>query len=121
MSPAPPADAAFRVLVEHAADLIVLVEAAGAVRYVSPSAARLGYAADWAGRDFEAVAHPDDRPALREAFRRFLAGESEAPVECRLPLADGSWRTVEAVGTNLLREPAVGGVMIDFRDVTARK
>ncbi|HVK16880.1 MAG TPA: PAS domain S-box protein, partial [Fimbriiglobus sp.] len=56
---------------------------------------------------------PEDRAALCGA----LAGA----VECRLPLTDGSWRAVEAVATDLRSDPAVGGVMIDFRDVTARK
>ncbi|HVK19657.1 MAG TPA: PAS domain-containing protein, partial [Fimbriiglobus sp.] len=100
-----PTDAAFRVLIEHAADLIVVVDAAGAVCYVSPSAARLGYAADgWVGQPYEEIAHPEDRAALCGA----LAGA----VECRLPLTDGSWRAVEAVATDLRSDPAVGGVMI---------
>jgi PAS domain S-box-containing protein len=108
-------DGAFRVLIEHAADLIVVVDAAGVVRYVSPSAGRLGYAADWVGRPCAEIVHPEDRTAFAEALQ--LA----APVECRLPLAAGGWRTVEAVVTDLRAEPAVAGLMIDFRDVSARK
>src|SRR5687767_14964459 len=98
-------DAAFRVLVEHAADLIVVADAAGVVRYVSPSAVRLGYAGDWVGRTIADLVHPDDRAAVAAAF-------PTGPVECRLPLADGGWRPVEAVATDLRGEPAVGGVMI---------
>jgi PAS domain S-box-containing protein len=110
-------DAAFRVLIEHAADLIVVVGSDGVVRYVSPSAGRLGYAADWAGRPVGDVVHPDDRPALLAA----ISDPAAAAVECRLPLADGSWRSVEAATVDLRSDPAVGGLMIDFRDVTARK
>jgi PAS domain S-box-containing protein len=110
-------DAAFRVLIEHAADLIVVVGSDGAVRYVSPSAGRLGYAADWAGKPVGGVVHPDDRAALLAT----VADPAAGPVECRLPLADGSWRPVEAAAVDLRADPAVGGLMIDFRDVTARK
>src|SRR5688572_2664280 len=99
----PLTDAAFRVLIEHAADLIVVVDPAGVIRYVSPSAGRLGYPTDWAGRRVGDVVHSDDRAAL--------TGTGD-PVECRLPLADGAWRTVEAVATDLRADPAVGGVMI---------
>ncbi len=35
--------------------------------------------------------------------------------------ADGTWRTLEAIGRNLLDDPAVGGIVINHRDVTERK
>src|SRR5262249_48666713 len=34
---------------------------------------------------------------------------------------DGSWRTLEAVGTNLLADPTVAGVGVNYRDTTERK
>ncbi|VTS03373.1 pas domain s-box : Histidine kinase OS=delta proteobacterium MLMS-1 GN=MldDRAFT_0990 PE=4 SV=1: PAS_4: PAS_3: PAS_9: HisKA: HATPase_c: Response_reg: Hpt [Gemmata massiliana] len=108
-------DAAFRVLVEHAADLLVVTDAAGVIRYVSPSARRLGYSGAWTGRRVEEVVHPDDRFALTAALA------TATPVECRLPLVSGAWRFVEAVAADLRADPVVGGLMIDFRDVTDRK
>ena len=36
-------------------------------------------------------------------------------------VADGSWRWLESIGTNLLTEPSVQAVIANFRDVTARK
>jgi PAS domain S-box-containing protein len=41
--------------------------------------------------------------------------------ERRLQHADGSWRYVEAIGYNLLHDPAVEGVVINIRDITERK
>jgi PAS domain S-box-containing protein len=38
----------------------------------------------------------------------------------RVRHADGSWRVLEAIGNNLLDHPAVGGVIINTRDVTER-
>jgi signal transduction histidine kinase len=37
----------------------------------------------------------------------------------RLKHADGTWLWVEAIGTNLLGEPAVGAVVVNRRDITA--
>ena len=41
--------------------------------------------------------------------------------EFRIKHADGSWRWIEAVGKNLLDDPAVGGVVVNYRDITTRK
>ena len=38
--------------------------------------------------------------------------------EFRVKHADGSWRWIEAVGKNLLDDPAVGGVVVNYRDIT---
>src|SRR5439155_13893630 len=39
----------------------------------------------------------------------------------RLRHKDGSWRWVDAVGTNLLDEPSVRAIVVNHRDVTAQK
>src|SRR5262249_18777343 len=59
-------------------------------------------------------------PAMREAFLRLLRtpGGREA-VQHRLRHKDGSWRWVEAAGTNLLHDPSVGAVVINYHDITA--
>jgi diguanylate cyclase (GGDEF)-like protein len=41
--------------------------------------------------------------------------------ELRVQHADGSWRWIEAVGRNLVDDPAVGGVVVNYRDITTRK
>ncbi len=35
--------------------------------------------------------------------------------------ADGSWRYIEVVGTNLLDDPSVDGIVANYRDITQRK
>src|SRR5262249_44503954 len=46
-----------------------------------------------------------------------------APVtaEFRLRHADGSWRDIEAIGQSFLHDPAVAGLVANYRDVTERK
>ena len=42
-------------------------------------------------------------------------------MDYRVRGADGSWRDVETLATNLVDDPAVGGIVINTRDVTERK
>ncbi len=41
--------------------------------------------------------------------------------QVRVRHKDGSWRIVEAIGRNLLDDPAVGGIVVNYRDVTERE
>jgi signal transduction histidine kinase len=41
--------------------------------------------------------------------------------EYRVSHADGSWRTIETVTTNMLSDPSIRGVVVSFRDITQRK
>ena len=46
---------------------------------------------------------------------------AEVSGELRARHADGSWRSIDAVLKNLLDDPAVGGIVVNYRDVTTRK
>jgi PAS domain S-box-containing protein len=113
----------FRALVEHALDFVVVLTREGTIRYESPAMARLlGYTPEErVGRNgFEHI-HPADRPQVLEAFTRLLQSPgATAALEFRIRHKDGAWRTLEAVGTNLLAEAAVAGVVVNCRDTTER-
>ena len=47
--------------------------------------------------------------------------DMEATAEFRARHVDGSWRVVEAVAKNLLDDPAIGGIVVNYRDVTDRR
>jgi putative nucleotidyltransferase with HDIG domain len=66
--------------------------------------------------------HPDERAAatrLLEQIEQHPGSAQEASF--RLRHQDGSWRWMEGILTNLLDEPAVQSVVINYRDVTDRK
>ena len=116
-------DERFRALVQHAPDIISVVDAAGEPLYDSPAVARLlGWTREYL-RDLRLLdlAHPDDRDASRARFARILTapGSTETGV-VRVRHADGSWRYLESTATNLLHNPAVGGVVFNSRDITER-
>ena len=113
-----------RALMQHSSDLISILHLDGTVRFASPSHERvLGYApGELVGRNAFDLVHPDDRPALLDSFARNLAGGGAAVArEFRFRHKDGSWRVVEAVAQAALDDPAIGGAVINSRDVTARR
>lgn len=114
----------FRALIEHAQDVIFIVEADGTMRYISPSVSSvLGYdPEEELGRRIYEFIHPDDIPQILEDFSYGLANPGlPVAADCRVRHGDGSWRYLESVGANLLEEPVVGGVLLTSRDVTERK
>jgi diguanylate cyclase (GGDEF)-like protein/PAS domain S-box-containing protein len=114
----------FRALVQNSTDAIVVVGVNGAVHYESPATARilgapLNDLVDAATLD---RFHPDDAPRVRS-----LVGDltetpgSKARTEFRFRHYDGTWRWLEAIFTNLLADPSVGGIVANVRDITERK
>jgi diguanylate cyclase (GGDEF)-like protein/PAS domain S-box-containing protein len=117
-------EAQFRALVQHAPDLIAVVRADGIIRYASPAVERMLEipADDLIGTDGFALLHPADIPVMRAAFAAaIVAPQRTATAEGRLRHRDGSWRWFEAITTNLLDEPMIGGIVLNARDVTERK
>jgi len=112
----------FRALIERGSDVITIVGADNTIQYDSPSIRRLlGHGStERIGRDATSSVHPDDLDAVRTTIRSIASGQTST-VECRAPRADGSWCDVEAVVTNLLDDPAVGGLVVNWRDVSERK
>jgi diguanylate cyclase (GGDEF)-like protein/PAS domain S-box-containing protein len=108
---------------EHASDVITVLDAEGRVVYSSPAGQRMfGYPPGfWMGHNVFELVHPEDAPRVTEVFLRHLTAPGLIePVEFRMRHADGGWRSVEAIGNNLLDDPAVAGMVVTTRDVTDR-
>ena len=61
--------------------------------------------------------------SLADAFNT-LARDANSSViqgEMRLRHKDGSWRTLEAVGSNLVSNNVVESIIVNYRDITERK
>ncbi|MDB5308138.1 MAG: Blue-light-activated protein, partial [Gemmataceae bacterium] len=117
------AQARFRAIIEQSFDAVDLIDASGTLFYSSPSSVRLlGLSVeDQLGRDGFAFLHPDDVPAVRVVFARLVgAPGSSADSVHRTRHADGHYLWVEFRATNLLHDPAVRAVVVNFRDVTDR-
>ncbi|WP_255767524.1 PAS domain-containing protein [Haladaptatus halobius] len=66
--------------------------------------------------------HPDDRPRVVETFHQVIDDpDSYRTITYRFRRADGSWRYLETTGENRLDDPAVGGLVLNSREVTGRE
>ncbi|GGI07097.1 putative bifunctional diguanylate cyclase/phosphodiesterase [Egicoccus halophilus] len=118
-------EARFRALVEHASDPILIVTADRRVTYVSPAAERM-LGPRSGSRDLPRwgeLADPPDRQVALGLVAQTLqaeAGETlEAQLRVRLP--DGRRRWVQVRATNHRGTPAIGGVVLNVRDVTEKR
>ncbi len=117
-------EARFHALIRYSSDIVAVIDAAGVVHYVSAAAQRvLGYAPqDIARRLIVEFVHPDDIAQARDDIACLRDRSSRTrPFELRLRDHAGAWRQLEIVGTNLLDEPSVGGIVLNCRDITIRR
>ena len=113
-----------QAFVENSLDDIAVLNGDGAIRYHSPSLKHvLGYDSETepaqSALDF---IHPDELP-IAERFLNQLREKPDSPVyyEFRAKHGDGTWHTVEVVLRNFLKDPIMGGILANFRDITERK
>src|SRR5947209_15659629 len=90
-------DARMRALIDSSLDLVMIVDAAGGVRYHSPGISQmLGFHTDvQVGTQVTHLLHPEDVSLMEESFRRIRSGGVVKPIECRWRHADGSVRWLE--------------------------
>jgi len=110
----------YRLLAEHASDVVVRGSNAGEFEWVSPSVqALLGWSPDdLLGQRFVALVHPDDVERVLDRQARILRGETPRE-EIRVRAADGTYRWIEVTVRPLVDGDAVTGRVASWRDVDA--
>ncbi|HVH68611.1 MAG TPA: PAS domain S-box protein [Gemmatimonadales bacterium] len=114
----------FRALIEHGADAVALIAPDGTLLFASQSAERLlGFApGELVGRASLERVHPDDIPRVQAALTESGASPGRPlALGFRWRHKDGAWRYIDAVAVNRLSEPAVGAIVVNFRDDTERR
>jgi diguanylate cyclase (GGDEF)-like protein/PAS domain S-box-containing protein len=117
-------EARFRALVDEAADAVLVLDAAGVIRYAS-CAAQDVFAltpGEMVGRRMSEFLTPEERERTRpwRAATAATAGRSSSG-ETVIRCADGSSRPVEAVGNNRLHDEAIQGIVVHVRDISDRR
>lgn len=111
----------FRALVENSTDAIIVLAADGSLVYDNPSSNRpLGYTpGEMLGVSVFDIIHPEDLSRVQQTFSEAVARPG-VPVRAifRCRHKDGTWRQIESTFRSLLDNPAVGGVIVNSRDVT---
>ncbi|GAB4582000.1 MAG: hypothetical protein Fur0022_47520 [Anaerolineales bacterium] len=114
----------FRALVENIAEVVTLLDQHGTTLYVSPTIQNtLGYLPEERiGHSGFALVHPDDLEYVRGRFQEIVATPSlYFTSEFRLRHKNGEWRWVSVTGKNLLNDPAIQAVVVNYRDITENK
>ncbi len=114
----------YRSLIENGLDVVTLIDGGGIVRYESPSVERvLGYKTDeLIGQRGRVIFHPDELDLADHVLAQFLQNPNKPiSAEFRMRHKNGSWRTMQMTGRNLLDNPAVGGIVVSLRDVTENR
>ena len=113
----------FYSLIQNSSDIITILKDDGIISYESPSLTRLlGYAPDeLIGRNAFELVHPDDLQKIRDAFAEVIRNpDGLLSAQFRFRHKDGSWRVLEATGSNQLQNAMVSGIVVNSRDVTKR-
>ncbi len=116
----------YRMITDRATDIIIRLDRAGIVEFVSPAVSQLGYAPEAVrGLKLADLAHPDDRAAVLAsltASTRDPAASSEGSPEFRVLCADGTWTWLQGAPSPIRDDHgAVIGTVTVFRDVSVRR
>jgi len=114
----------FRKMVQQSTDAISLFSPEGTFLFISDAVYRvLGHRPEeLIGQSWESFVHPDDIAMMATKWFQVLEKPGNiVGAEMRGRNKDGSWRWMEVVGSNQIDEPGIGGVIINFRDISERK
>jgi PAS domain S-box-containing protein len=114
----------FRALIENSLDGLTVLGQDGIVLDMSPSAKRiLGYdPKEIIGQFRVDLIFEEDQSKMFEAFEKAKALPHTFPrIQYRHIMPDGSLKWIEGVFNNLLEEPSVKAVVLNYRDINDRK
>lgn len=112
-----------RALLENSDEMYALLSADSTYLFANAAAARiLGYTMEeLIGRSGLELVHPEDRPMCRERLGELVANPGgTVHLQCRIVGRDGSSRWVESVAKNLLADPEMRALVVNYRDVNDR-
>jgi two-component system cell cycle sensor histidine kinase/response regulator CckA len=112
-----------QLLLEHISDVVMVVDDALVVRYVSPSVRHLlDYPpSDLIGRPCLEVIHPDDAAATVHFLRGVAHRGGPQTLQMRARPRSGDWRLLEVTATSLAGRTDMGSVLLTGRDITERR
>ncbi|HLX12134.1 MAG TPA: PAS domain S-box protein, partial [Bacteroidota bacterium] len=114
----------FLTMIENSSDGILLIDKTAEIMYAAPSTLRiLGFTIEESiGESLTKFLHPEDVAAARALVADALKRPNEKlRSEFRFRHADGSYRWIETIATNLLGDANIEAIILNYRDVTDRR
>ncbi len=113
-----------RLLVKNASDGLVIIDADGRQRYVSPAAEKItGFpVAELEDRSLDTLIHPDDLQRVMATWQEAVTfPEKTVTVVYRHIHKTRKWVFIETTAQSFLNEPAINGGIASVRDITERR
>lgn len=113
-----------QALIENSTDGIALINTNGVIRFASPATTRiLGYSLkEFVGMNSLDLIHPDDAEEAAAVIRDVIQKPRHIRwSEYRARHKDGRWRWLSGSVQNLLADPGIKALIINYRDVTEGK
>jgi two-component system cell cycle sensor histidine kinase/response regulator CckA len=77
--------------------------------------------ADYLGRQFQSIVHPEDLSLARDTFSCLLAGQTPPPYELRILSKSGEYFTGEVISTPQIQGGKLLGILSIIRNIAGRK
>ncbi len=110
----------FKGLVENSSSGMAIFSSEVELMYISPALKRiLGYTENEFAKfnSKNPLLHPDDKSLFYRSFKKIKTTETTTFV-IRLRDKKGNWRWIDSTLTNMLDNPAINGIVSNFRDIT---
>jgi PAS domain S-box-containing protein len=112
----------FKALIQNGSDLIAILDESGKYKYVNQtSESILGIPADFfIGKHVSEFIHQEDRAQVLGELSQLSNNDSIKLPAFRFKIQNGGFCWIESVITNMMDDPAVGGIVANSRVVTER-
>jgi PAS domain S-box-containing protein len=113
-----------KVMIANISDVIGIMSSDGIIKYKSPNIEKwFGWQPeDLVGTDGWNTVHPGDLERIQKEFITLLDKDGTSKkVEYRYRCKNGSYKWIELTAVNLINYPIIGGVLMNYRDLTERK
>ena len=111
-------------MLANISDVIAIIGTDGINRYKSSNIERLfGWKPqELVGKSAFDLIHPEEQEYIRSIFNRLITEpEQTSTSECRYLCKNGEYKWIEFTAVNLTDEPAIGGILMNYHDITKRK
>ncbi|MEI6061623.1 MAG: PAS domain S-box protein [Bacteroidota bacterium] len=111
-------------MISNISDVIGVMGIDGVMKYKSPNIEKyFGWKPnDLIGTDGWLTVHPEDVERIKKEFFSLLEKDKAAKtVEYKYLCKDGGYKSIELTATNLVNDPVINGVLLNYHDITERK
>jgi PAS domain S-box-containing protein len=110
----------FKSLVQEGADLIAILDRDGTYLFASESHFKVtghpsGY---YLGKNAFDFTHPDERKPILALFSSLATNKQVKSGPFRMIDSEGNWKWLSAVATDLSGDPAIGGIVVNSKEIT---